>query len=175
MKSSVITQQFVDITSRKRSNEQSMNSDPKRSCNAEKFQSKKVEKCVQHLAGENIEGQAGLVARFIDGKGPQFAEAVSTKSKILKDQNKLSPEDTAAIISSTNMPSCTIDQLRTAHNKRFGLNPYASRHKVEKIQREILTQNREDWDATEHYLYLHKTGNKVNEKKKTCEGYEKLH
>ena len=45
----------------------------------------------------------------------------------------------------------------------------------EKIQREILTQNREDWDATEHYLCLHKTGNKVNEKKKTCEGYEKLH
>ena len=105
-----------------------MNSDPKRSCNAEKFQSKKIEKCVQHLAGENIEGQAGLVARFIDGKGPQFAEAVSTKSKILKDQNKLSPEDTAAIISSTNMPSCTMDQLRTAHNKRFGCNPYARKN-----------------------------------------------
>ena len=120
VKTSVITQQFIDVTSRKRrSNEQSMNSDPKRSCNAEKVQSKKVGKVLQHLAGDNIESQAGLVAMFLDGQGPEFAEPVSTQSKLLKEQNKFSPEETAAIASSTNMPSCTMDQIRTAHNNRF--------------------------------------------------------
>ena len=40
------------------------------------------------MAGENIEGQEGLVARFIDGQGPQFVEAVSTKSKMVNSIGK---------------------------------------------------------------------------------------
>ena len=170
VKTSVITQQFIDVTSRKRqSNEQSMNPDPpKRSCNAEKAQSKKVQKVVKHLAGENIENQAGLVARFLDGQGSEFAEAVSNQSKTLKEQNKFSPEETAALATSTNMPICTMDQMRTAHNNKFRSNPYASRHKVEKAQKDLLAVSRDDWEATEYDLYIHKTGNKVNEKKRTC-------
>ena len=169
VKTSMITQQFIDVTSRKRqSDEQSMNTDPKRSCNAEKAQSKKVQKVVKHLAGENIENQASLVARFLDGQGSKFAKAVSNQSKTLKEQNKFSPEETAALASSTNMPICTMDQLRTAHNNKFGSTPFASRHKVEKAQQNLLAVSRDDWEATEYDLYIHKTGNKVNEKKRTC-------
>ena len=54
------------------------------------------------------------------------------------------------------------------HNKILGLNPYASRHQVEKVEKNILTINRDDWDSEYHDLYIHKTGNNVNEKKKTC-------
>ena len=103
VKTSVITQQFINVTARKRqSNEQ--NPDPKRSCNAEKFNAKKVENVVKHVAGENIENQAGLVARYLDGQGPKFAEAVSKKSKILKEQKEITPEETSAIVSSTKCP-----------------------------------------------------------------------
>ena len=59
---------------------------------------------VKHVAGENIENQAGLVARYLDGQGPKLAEAVSNKSKILKEQKKFTPEETAAIVSSTKCP-----------------------------------------------------------------------
>ena len=168
LKTSLITQQFINVTARKRQNEQSMNPDPKRSCNAKKLQSKKVEKVIKNLAGDNIKNQAGLVAKFLDGQGPKFAEAVSKQSKTLKEQNKMTPEQTAALAAATNVPECTMDQFRTAHNKIWGSNPYASRHSTEKAKKEILTVNRDDWDATEHDLYLHKTGNKINEKKKTC-------
>ena len=54
------------------------------------------------------------------------------------------------------------------HNKILGSNPYASRHQVEKVEKNILTINRDDWDSEYHDLYIHKTGNNVNEKKKTC-------
>ena len=61
-----------------------------------------------------------------------------------------------------------LNSFRTVHNKILGLNPYASRHQVEKVEKNILTINRDDWDSEYHDLYIHKTGNNVNEKKKTC-------
>ena len=36
------------------------------------------------------------------------------------------------------------------------------------MEKNILTINRDDWDSEYHDLYIHKTGNNVNEKKKTC-------
>ena len=61
-----------------------------------------------------------------------------------------------------------LNSFRTVHNKILGSNPYASRHQVEKVEKNILTINRDDWDSEYHDLYIHKTGNNVNEKKKTC-------
>ena len=61
-----------------------------------------------------------------------------------------------------------LNSFRTVHNQILGSNPYASRHQVEKVEKNILTINRDDWDSEYHDLYIHKTGNNVNEKKKTC-------
>ena len=58
----------------------------------------------KNVAGENIENQAGLVARYLEWQGPKLAKAVSNKSKILKEQKKFTPEETAAIVSSTKCP-----------------------------------------------------------------------
>ena len=59
-----------------------------------------------------------------------------------------------------------MDKMRTIHNNVFGSNPYASRHQVEKVRKEILVVNREDWEANDHDLYMHKQGNSVNQKRK---------
>ena len=61
-----------------------------------------------------------------------------------------------------------LNSFRTVHNKILGSNPYASRHQVEKVEKNILTINRDDWDSEYHDLYIHKTDNNVNEKKITC-------
>ena len=169
IKTSVVTQQFVEVTTRKRKwndnvgTEQQTNTIEKR----EERQCKRVENVIKHLAGENLENQAGLVAKYLDQKGPEFTAEVNKQSKQLKENHKFTPEQTAAIAAATNMPDRTMVKLRTAHNKVFGSNPYASRHCVEKAQREILVVNSEDWEASEHDLYTHKQGNSVNQKKKT--------
>ena len=157
----VITQTFIDVTSRKRkSNEVCLN--------AEKLKSKKVEKVIKYVAGEDVDSQAGLFARYLDGESQEFKESFSNQSRTVKEKRKFTPEQTASIASGTNLADSAMDKLRTAHNKVFGANPFAGRHKVEKAQNNILTVNRDDWDATEHNLYVHKTGNKVNEMKTTC-------
>ena len=163
VKISVIKEQFINVTSRKRA----LSNEEKKSINTEKHKSIKVKNIVKHVAGENSEKQARVVAKYLDREGPQFAAAVSKQSKHLNAQAKFSPEETAAITAGTNTPASTMDRLRTAHNNKFGSNPFASRHRVEKVQKDILIVNREDWEASEHDLYIHKQGNSVNEKKKT--------
>ena len=167
---SVVTKQFLDVTTRKRKSTDGNNIDSqqKKNINTLKNQSKKVENVIKHVAGESIENQAGLVAKYVDKKGLEFAAAVNKQSKQLKENHKFTPAQTAAIISSTNMPDSTMDKMRTVHNKNLGSSPYASRHQVEKVRKEVLVVNREDWEANEHDLYIHKQGNNVNQKKKTC-------
>ena len=161
IKISVITEQFINVTSRKRavSNEETANT------NTEKHKSMKVRNIVKHVAGENSEKQARIVAKYLDGEGPTFAAAVSKQSKHLNEQKKFTAEETAAITGL--VPDSTMDKMRTAHNNKFGSTPFASRHKVEKVRKEILIVSRDDWEASEHDLYIHKQGNSVNEKKKT--------
>jgi len=81
-------------------------------------------------------------------------------------------EQTAAIAAATNTPVRKLNSFRTVHNKILGSNPYASRHQVEKVEKNILTINRDDWDSEYHDLYIHKTGNNVNEKKKSCKKWK---
>ena len=165
IKTTVVTQQFLDVTTRKRKSTDG-NPDQKKSTNTVKNQSKNVENVIRHVAGEGLENQAGLVAKYLDKKGIEFAAAVTLQSKQLKENRKFTPEQTAAITS--NMPDSAMDKIRTVHNNIFGSNPYASRHQVEKVRKEILAVDREDWEANEHDLYIHKQGNSVNQKKKTC-------
>ena len=165
-KVSMISEQFVNVTSRKRQLEDDDGHDRQRIDIRHK--SEKLRNVVKHVAGESTEKQAGLVAKLIDAEGGEFAKVVSEKSKQIKDQNKFTPEHTAALAAATNCSVSQMDRFRTAHRNVTGTSPYASRHQVEKLQKEFLTISREDWDAKEHDLYLHKTGNSVNEKKKTC-------
>ena len=90
----------------------------------------------------------------MDKKGPEFTAEVNKQSKQLKEDRKFSPEQTAALTAAANMADSTMVKLRTAHNKVFGSNPYASRHRVEKAQKEILVVSREDWEANEHDLFF---------------------
>ena len=149
---------------RKSTNENSTNVHQKKSTNTVKNQSKNVDNLIRHVAGENPENQAGLVAKYIDKKGLEFTAQVTQQSKQLKENRKFTPEQTAAIAS--NLPESQMDKMRTIHNNVFGSNPYASRHQVEKVGKEILVVNREDWEANDHDLYMHKQGNSVT--KKTC-------
>ena len=165
IKTTVVTQQFLDVTTRKRKSTDG-NPDQKKSTNTVKNQSKNVENVIRHVAGEGLENQAGLVAKYLDKKGIEFATAVTLQSKQLKENRKFTPEQTAAITS--NMTDSGMDKIRTVHNNIFGSNPYASRHQVEKVRKEILAVDREDWEANEHDLYIHKQGNSENQKKKTC-------
>ena len=165
IKTTVVTQQFLDVTTRKRKSTDG-NPDQKKSTNTVKNQSKNVENVIRHVAGVGVENQAGLVAKYLDKKGIEFAAAVTLQSKQLKENRKFTPEQTAAITS--NMTDSGMDKIRTVHNNIFGSNPYASRHQVEKVRKEILAVDREDWEANEHDLYIHKQGNSVNQKKKTC-------
>ena len=64
-------------------------------------------------------------------------------------------EQTAAIAAATNTPVQKLNSFRTVHNKILGSNPYASRHQVEKVEKNILTINRDDWDSEYHDLYIH--------------------
>ena len=52
--------------------------------------------------------------------------------------NKLSKEQTAALIAGSNMSDYQIKQLRTACNKKLGQNPFASAHQVTQARREQL-------------------------------------
>ena len=134
-----------------------------KSTNTVKNQPKNVDNLIRHVAGENPENQAGLVAKYIDKKGLEFTAQVTQQSKQLKENRKFTPEQTAAIAS--NLPESQMDKMRTIHNNVFGSNPYASRHQVEKVRKEILVVNREDWEANDHDLYMHKQGNSVTQKK----------
>ena len=116
-----MTQQFLDVTTRKRKSTDGNNKNPdeKKSTNTVKNQSKNVENVIRHVAGEGLESQAGLVAKYLDKKGIELAAAVTQQSKQLKENQKFTPEQTAAITS--NMPDSAMDKMRTVHNN----NPYS--------------------------------------------------
>ena len=136
-----------------------------KSTNTVKNQPKNVDNLIRHVAGENPENQAGLIAKYIDKKGLEFTAQVTQQSKQLKDNRKFTSEQTAAIAS--NLPESQMDKMRTIHNNVFGSNPYASRHQVEKVGKEIPVVNREDWEANDHDLYIC-TSREIVSLKKTC-------
>ena len=87
----VVTHQFLDVTTRKHTNEQEMNVDKDRIYKRRKLQAKKMEQLVEHVAGGDEESKAGVVAKYLDQQDPKFVEVVAKKSKALKENKKFTP------------------------------------------------------------------------------------
>ena len=67
------------------------------------------------------------------------------KLKEIQNNSNFTAAETAALISGTGSSDYAFIQLRTACNKRFGQNPFASCHEVESVRKEELPVNRNDW------------------------------
>ena len=91
--------------------------------------------------------------------GSDFAKSVIDKSKVLKEKNKFSPLETAAIIAGSNSPDVLLDHLITAGNNKHGSSPFASRRQVLKARNEKLVISKDDWEAS--YENLYKNDSKV--------------
>ena len=78
------------------------------------------------------------MAKVVDNMGSDFAKSVINKSKVLKEKNKFSPLETAAIIAWSS--------------------PFASRRQVLKARNEKLVISKDDWEASYENLYKNKQG-----------------
>ena len=87
-KVSVISEQFLNITSRKR---QLDKGDTDRIYKRRTLQAKKMEQLVEHVAGGDEESKAGVVAKYLDQQDPKFVEVVAEKSKALKENKMFTP------------------------------------------------------------------------------------
>ena len=91
--------------------------------------------------------------------GSDFAKSVIDKSKVLKEKNKFSPLETAAIIAGSSSLDILLDHLITAGNNKHGSSPFASRRQVLKARNEKLVISKDDWEAS--YENLYKNDSKV--------------
>ena len=74
-------------------------------------------------------------------KGQNFGDKVTLKSKELQNCKKLSPEETAAFLSSANLSTNVLTKGITLFNKKWGHNPFASQKKVTAVRAQILPIN----------------------------------
>ena len=168
-KKSVVKEQFAKVT--KRTSIEAENIDPdnqKKKGKDQRHQSEKVQNVLQHFAGDDIGHKANILANIVDNEGSDFAASVFSKSKELKQTNKLTPKETAAMIAGANLPDRAVVQMRTACNKKLGTSPFASRHKVEEARERELVIKQEDWESSYEDLYKNKQGKEVHVKKSTC-------
>ena len=100
------------------------------------------------MSGGNVEMKTNILSRVIDTQGTNVAAGVVKNSKEIQMSNKLSKEQTAALISGSNMSDYQVKQLRTACNKELGQNPFASANKVTQARTEQLSISKEDFEAT---------------------------
>ena len=144
VRKTVLKQHFVDVTKRKFTEVESEKSiDQKKAKVSTKRESETVETVLDHLTGKNEEKKASLVAKVVDNMGSDFAKSVIDKSKVLKEKNKFSPLETAAIIAGSNSPDVLLDQI-TAGNNKHGSSPFASRRQVLKARNEKLVISKDD-------------------------------
>ena len=150
----VVTQQFANVTRYKRKSGDTENNDPdlKVTGKAEREKAVKLINALDHMA-DDTESSSSIIAKLCDKKGPKFAASVAKKSKEIQNNSNFTAAETAALISGTGSSDYVFTQLRTACNKRFGQNPFASRHKVESVPKEKLPVNRNDWETTYEDLY----------------------
>ena len=85
-KVSVISEQFLNITSRKRQLDKGDRIYKRRT-----LQAKKMEQLVEHVAGGDEESKAGVVAKYLDQQDTKFVEVVAKKSKSLKENKTFTP------------------------------------------------------------------------------------
>ena len=159
VRKTVLKQHFVDVTKRKFTEVESEKSiDQKKAKVSTKRESETVETVLDHLTGKYEEKKASLVAKVVDNMGSDFAKSVINKSKVLKEKNKFSPLETAAIIAGSNSPDVLLDHLITAGNNKHGSSPFASRRQVLKARNEKLVISKDDWEASYENLYKNKQG-----------------
>ena len=120
------------------------------------------------MSGGNVEMKTNILSRVIDTQGTNVAAGVVKNSKEIQISNKFSKEQTAALISGSNMSDYQVKQLRTACNKELGQNPFASAHKVTQARTEQLSISKDDFGATYQDLYRNKMGKNADKKKRTC-------
>ena len=131
----VVKGQVANITSRKRESDESGDSTEvkRKVAQAERRQAKNISEIFNHISGDNENAQTSLFAKVLDQKNkqsPGFADQITRKSKALQEKQKYSAEETAALISGAKVSDNVFTKLRTASNKTFGHNPFASRQKV---------------------------------------------
>ena len=85
-KVSVISEQFLNITSRKR---QLDKGDTDRIYKRRTLQAKKMEQLVEHVAGGDEESKAGVVAKYLDQQDPKFVEVVAKKVESIKGKQEV--------------------------------------------------------------------------------------
>ena len=117
----------------------------KRSASDQRHQTEKVQNVLEHFAGDDIANKANILANIVDKEGSECAALLFSKSKALKNNQKLTPDQTASVIAGANLPDRAVAQIRTACNNELGTNPFASRHKVEEAREKNLVIKREDW------------------------------
>ena len=121
---SVLTEQFVNVTKRKHDEEEKENLNQPKKRNRQQIQG--INDILEHMSGGNVEVKATILSSVIDTQGAEIAKIVTKDSKEIQMTNKLSKEQTAALISGSNMSDYQLRQLRTACNKELGNNPFAS-------------------------------------------------
>ena len=143
-KKTVVKYQLANITTRTRDTENDDKNElgKRKHSEAERKQAKKITGILDHISGKDENTQASLISKVIDQKGQNFADKVTRHSKELQEVGKFSPEETAAVASGANMPDNMLTKLRTASNKRFGHNPFASHKKVAAARERILPISR---------------------------------
>ena len=129
-----------------------MDDESKESCKrknneAERKQAKKMTNILDHISGNDEDMQAALVSKVIDQKGQNFADKVTLKSKELQNCKKLSPEETAAFLSSANLSTNVLTKGITKFNKKWGRNQgltesrYPTRPNLFSITRPVPSRN----------------------------------
>ena len=163
---SVLTEQFVNVT--KRNHDDKENETPNQPKKRNRQQIQGINDILEHMSSGNMEVKASILSSVIDAQGAEIAKIVTKDSKEIQLTNKLSKEQTAALISGSNLSDYQLRQLRTACNKELGNNPFASEREVTKARNEMLPISREDWETTYPDLYRNKIGKNADKKKRTC-------
>ena len=158
--------QFANVTKRKHEDDE--NEDPSKRMKRARHHSQGLDSILEHMSGWNVEVKTSILSNFIDTQGVVVAEGAAKDSTELQRTNKLSKEQTAALISGSNMSDYQVKQLRTECNKELGNNPFASARKVAQVRNEILPISREDWETNYVDLYRNKTDKNTDKQKRTC-------
>ena len=119
------------------------------------------------MSGKDFDTMARTLARMIDKSGPDFAVLLTKYSTEIQQNFKMSPEQTAALISGTGTSDETWAKYRRAFNKTFGFNNIASAKKVKLARRENLPIERNDWEECVEMLYKSKQGKEKRKQTKT--------
>ena len=150
-KKTVVTEQFAKVTTRDRkrpikNTEIDTIENFKITGEGERKHAQVLNDVLRHMSGKDFDTMARTLARLIDKSGPDFAVLLTKYSTEIQQNFKMSPEQTAALISGTGTSDETWAKYRRAFNKTFGFNNIASAKKVKLARRENLPIERNDWE-----------------------------